>query len=73
MLSTRPEKSVGSDKIWDDATAALRGGENSRKTRSHDHKEQSKLTPPASLAPPTALERKNWDYCIDEGGGGETQ
>jgi len=41
MLSTRPEKSVGSDKIWDDATAALRG----------------------------ALERKNWDYCIDEGGG----
>jgi threonyl-tRNA synthetase len=25
MLSTRPEKSVGSDKIWDDATAALEG------------------------------------------------
>jgi threonyl-tRNA synthetase len=41
MLSTRPEKSVGSDKIWDDATEALRG----------------------------ALERKGWDYGIDEGGG----
>ena len=25
MLSTRPEKSVGSDKIWDDATVALEG------------------------------------------------
>lgn len=25
MLSTRPDKSVGSDKIWDDATAALVG------------------------------------------------
>lgn len=25
MLSTRPEKSVGSDKIWDSATAALEG------------------------------------------------
>ena len=25
MLSTRPEKSVGSDAIWDEATAALRG------------------------------------------------
>jgi len=25
MLSTRPDKSVGSDKIWDDATAALEG------------------------------------------------
>ena len=41
MLSTRPDKSVGSDKIWDDATAALRG----------------------------ALERKGWDYTVDEGGG----
>lgn len=25
MLSTRPDKSVGADKIWDDATAALEG------------------------------------------------
>jgi threonyl-tRNA synthetase len=25
MLSTRPEKSVGSDEIWDAATAALEG------------------------------------------------
>lgn len=41
MLSTRPEKSVGSDDIWQAATAALRG----------------------------ALEKKGWDYDIDEGGG----
>ena len=25
MLSTRPEKSVGEDKIWEDATEALEG------------------------------------------------
>lgn len=41
MLSTRPEKAVGSDEIWDAATVALRG----------------------------ALEKKGWDYGIDEGGG----
>jgi threonyl-tRNA synthetase len=41
MLSTRPEKSVGADDIWQAATAALRG----------------------------ALEKKGWDYTIDEGGG----
>eukprot|EP00638_Chattonella_subsalsa_P009318 CAMPEP_0117747006 /NCGR_PEP_ID=MMETSP0947-20121206/8263_1 /TAXON_ID=44440 /ORGANISM="Chattonella subsalsa, Strain CCMP2191" /LENGTH=573 /DNA_ID=CAMNT_0005564395 /DNA_START=360 /DNA_END=2081 /DNA_ORIENTATION=- len=41
MLSTRPEKSVGSDEIWDLATTALRG----------------------------ALERKGWEYGVDEGGG----
>jgi len=41
MLSTRPEKSVGGDDIWDAATSALEG----------------------------ALERKGWDYKVDEGGG----
>ena len=41
MLSTRPDKSVGSDDIWDAATEALKG----------------------------ALERKGWDYTVDEGGG----
>ncbi len=41
MLSTRPEKAVGSDEIWDKATAALR----------------------------TALETKQIDYSVDEGGG----
>merc|ERR1712070_1016171 len=41
MLSTRPEKAVGSDDIWEAATVALRG----------------------------ALEKKGWDYGIDEGGG----
>jgi len=41
MLSTRPDKAVGSDEIWEKATAALRG----------------------------ALERKGWDYTVDEGGG----
>lgn len=41
MLSTRPEKAVGSDEIWDNATKALRG----------------------------ALEKKGWDYGVDEGGG----
>lgn len=41
MLSTRPEKSVGSDAIWDAATAALVG----------------------------ALNEKEWEYGIDEGGG----
>jgi len=41
MLSTRPDKAVGSDEIWEKATAALRG----------------------------ALERKGWDYSVDEGGG----
>ena len=41
MLSTRPDKSVGSDDIWDAATEALKG----------------------------ALERKGWDYSVDEGGG----
>jgi len=40
-LSTRPEKSVGSDDIWERAEAALKG----------------------------ALERKGWDYTVDEGGG----
>ena len=41
MLSTRPEKSVGSDDIWEKATAALE----------------------------EALQRKGWDYSIDDGGG----
>ena len=41
MLSTRPDKSVGSDAIWDTATEALVG----------------------------ALERKGWEYGIDDGGG----
>jgi len=41
MLSTRPEKSVGGDDIWDAATAALRA----------------------------ALEKKGWEYGVDEGGG----
>jgi len=41
MLSTRPEKSVGSDDIWQKATAAL----------------------------VDALERKQWKYDVDEGGG----
>mmetsp|Transcript_18611 Transcript_18611/g.46182 ORF Transcript_18611/g.46182 Transcript_18611/m.46182 type:complete len:683 (-) Transcript_18611:57-2105(-) len=41
MLSTRPEKAVGSDEIWEAATVALRG----------------------------ALEKKGWDYGLDEGGG----
>ncbi len=41
MLSTRPDKSVGSDAIWDTATEALVG----------------------------ALERKGWEYGIDNGGG----
>lgn len=41
MLSTRPEKSVGSDEIWEKSTAALTD----------------------------ALERKGWDYSVDEGGG----
>lgn len=41
MLSTRPEKSVGSDEIWDAATAALQDG----------------------------LQRKGWEYKVDEGGG----
>merc|ERR1719261_1294464 len=41
MLSTRPDKAVGSDEIWDKATTALRG----------------------------ALERKGWEYGVDEGGG----
>ncbi|CAM9964091.1 unnamed protein product, partial [Hapterophycus canaliculatus] len=41
MLSTRPEKSVGTDEIWDLATEGLKG----------------------------ALERKGWDYTVDEGGG----
>jgi threonyl-tRNA synthetase len=40
-LSTRPEKSVGSDVIWEAATAALKG----------------------------ALDRKQWQYDVDEGGG----
>ena len=41
MLSTRPEKSVGSDIIWEAATTALKG----------------------------ALDRKGWEYGVDEGGG----
>ena len=41
MLSTRPEKSVGADGIWELATAALKG----------------------------ALDRKDWAYTVDEGGG----
>lgn len=41
MLSTRPEKSVGSDDIWEKATAALE----------------------------EALQRKGWNYSIDDGGG----
>jgi threonyl-tRNA synthetase len=41
MLSTRPDKSVGSDEIWEKATAALEG----------------------------ALQRKGWQYGVDEGGG----
>jgi len=41
MLSTKPEKAVGGDDIWDAATAALKG----------------------------ALDKKGWDYGIDEGGG----
>merc|ERR1719460_2323997 len=41
MLSTRPEKAVGSDEIWETATKSLEG----------------------------ALERKGWDYEVDEGGG----
>lgn len=41
MLSTRPDKSVGSDEIWNAATAALEG----------------------------ALQRKGWEYGVDEGGG----
>jgi len=40
-LSTRPEKSVGSDEIWEKAETALKG----------------------------ALQRKGWDYSVDEGGG----
>jgi threonyl-tRNA synthetase len=40
-LSTRPDKAVGSDAIWEKATAGLRG----------------------------ALERKDLDYVVDEGGG----
>merc|ERR1719440_152580 len=40
-LSTRPDKSVGSDEIWEKATGALVG----------------------------ALDRKGWDYQVDEGGG----
>ncbi|WP_019501919.1 threonine--tRNA ligase [Pseudanabaena sp. PCC 6802] len=40
-LSTRPEKYVGSEQIWDKATQALRD----------------------------ALDRKGWNYVIDEGGG----
>jgi threonyl-tRNA synthetase len=40
-LSTRPEKYVGSDDIWDKATDALR----------------------------SALDRKGWNYVVDEGGG----
>lgn len=40
-LSTRPEKAVGSDAIWERATTALR----------------------------EALDRKGWEYGIDEGGG----
>lgn len=40
-LSTRPEKAVGSDEIWEKATTALR----------------------------EALDRKGWEYGIDEGGG----
>ncbi|GAQ89131.1 threonyl-tRNA synthetase [Klebsormidium nitens] len=40
-LSTRPEKAVGSDGIWERATTALR----------------------------EALDRKGWEYGIDEGGG----
>ena len=41
MLSTRPEKSVGSDEIWERATSALT----------------------------QALQNKNWEYDVDEGGG----
>merc|ERR1712070_857823 len=41
MLSTRPEKSVGTDDIWQKSEAAL----------------------------VDALERKNWGYSVDEGGG----
>lgn len=41
MLSTQPEKSVGSDTIWQAATVALQG----------------------------ALDRKGWEYGVDEGGG----
>jgi len=40
-LSTRPDKYVGSEEIWDKATDALT----------------------------QALERKGWDYAIDQGGG----
>ena len=40
-LSTRPDKSVGTDEIWDKSTAAL----------------------------VSALDRKGWDYLVDEGGG----
>uniref|UniRef100_A0A7S1GT14 threonine--tRNA ligase n=2 Tax=Hemiselmis andersenii TaxID=464988 RepID=A0A7S1GT14_HEMAN len=40
-LSTRPEKSIGSDEIWDKAEAAL----------------------------VTAMDRKGWEYKVDEGGG----
>ena len=40
-LSTRPDKSVGTDEIWDKATAGL----------------------------VSALDRKGWDYIVDEGGG----
>ena len=40
-LSTRPEKSVGNDHVWELATAALK----------------------------QALDTKDWDYLIDEGGG----
>jgi threonyl-tRNA synthetase len=41
MLSTRPAQSVGSDAIWEKATAALVG----------------------------ALNRKKWEFSVDEGGG----
>jgi threonyl-tRNA synthetase len=41
MLSTRPKQSVGTDEIWEKATAAL----------------------------VAALEKKGWEYTVDEGGG----
>ena len=41
MLSTRPEKAIGTDEIWELATGSLEA----------------------------ALQKKGWDYGVDEGGG----
>lgn len=82
MLSTRPEKSVGTDEIWDAATEVrwpLVGGAVLSFCMPADLLSPVNSTGPVGPPPPQtminyqalvgALKRKGWEYDVDEGGG----